>query len=761
MAQATEHLLRLLDHVEEDRGRLNVDRLLLHAVDDALAIVREARLQALGLLAQALDILIVDLRRRDDRHGVLEYAGDLLLNGVEAEGQFAGSRREVVAHVFAAGVVDAFEAVEHLLHAAVGEEVPGVLLHGEDGVNLAQADDFAATGALELFAGGLNLVGGLTERAVFFLEKTFGYLQEAVDGKLQLIAYAVADVHTQELPALATVLRAAELLEEEVALVGSLRVLKLQVAAHKEVDSHHNGNAHGGERAEVERVGHEITHDEGGACCDEPSTDDAQHTGDAEHGALTTPSAVGERRTHGDHEGDVGGGEGELHAGAESNEQTGEDKVDGCANLVESGAFREHSAVGIEAGVDPAAHGFGDETCDGGCRLLGAAHKDAGHGARAEHLVAFILAGEVNGCFHHVLRLFREHKCQDHHKTGQDEVECGRVGALHEGGHHVAGGVARAVEGVVAVSVETREGYADKVNEVIAGKSHGEGKGAEEHDKLEYRHAQSAQRGHNQTEHGKASAEDEPGVVGNVGFEFGRHDGGTFQAVDEEEPDDARHGDAGEDAYFQRAATQTAHTSLGIGGPAVDAIGKGEDHAGYPLHDGAQHEGDGHAQEDAKHNAERLFGVEQIAQGEEASCGVGCAGDDLDEGDGKGAAEQLEDHADGGGGGHAEGVEDVEQDDVGHHDGEEHTHHVVEGKILRRHDAVARDVHHTVAHGGTGKDADGCNEDDGAIARHLGADGGVEEIYGVVAHTDDEVEHGKDDEEYDNSEKQGIHIVTA
>ena len=38
---------------------------------------------------------------------------------------------------------------------------------------------------------------------------------------------------------------------------------------------------------------HQGTGDEGYAGCDEPTTDDAQHTSDTEHGTLTTPCTVG------------------------------------------------------------------------------------------------------------------------------------------------------------------------------------------------------------------------------------------------------------------------------------------------------------------------------------------------------------------------------------------------------------------------------------------------------------------------------------
>ena len=121
---------------------------------------------------------------------------------------------------------------------------------------------------------------------------------------------------------------------------------------------------------------------------------------------------------------------------------------------------------------------------------------------------------------------------------------------------------------------------------------------------------------------------------------------------------------------------------------------------------------------------------------------------DVQQGDGEGAAEELEDHADCSGGRHAERVEDVEKDDISHHHGEEDAHHVVEREILRHHDAVARHIHHAVAESGAGKDADGCHEDYGAETCHLCADGGIEEVDCIVAHAHDKVEEGEDDKEH-------------
>ena len=71
--------------------------------------------------------------------------------------------------------------------------------------------------------------------------------------------------------------------------------------------------------------------------------------------------------------------------------------------------------------------------------------------------------------------------------------------------------------------------------------------------------------------------------------------------------------------------------------------------------------------------------------------------------------------------------------------------------MLRLVDAVTRDVHHAVTERRTDKDADARNEDNGFKGCRLGSDGGVEEVYGIVAYAHHKVEYGKDEQEdYDS-----------
>ena len=109
--------------------------------------------------------------------------------------------------------------------------------------------------------------------------------------------------------------------------------------------------------------------DEGAGCeshtgCDKPSTDDTQHTCYAEYGTLTAPSLVGKRRTHGYHEGYVGGRERQLEVGTDGDEHGSQYQVDGCANHVEGCAFLQLYIVLVEAAVDPQLQRLGHEAVE-------------------------------------------------------------------------------------------------------------------------------------------------------------------------------------------------------------------------------------------------------------------------------------------------------------------------------------------------------------------------------------------------------------
>ena len=209
------------------------------------------------------------------------------------------------------------------------------------------------------------------------------------------------------------------------------------------------------------------------------------------------------------------------------------------------------------------------------------------------------------------------------------------------------------------------------------------------------------------------------------------HEAEVLQALEEHEVDDGRERCAAEDAGLPAQAFGDAET---------------EEQAGQELHDGTEHEGDGDAEEDAQDDFERLRGVHVVAQSEREA-----VGGHLQQHEGERGTEELKHHRYGSGRRHPEGVEGIEQDDVGDHHGEIDEHHVVETEILRTENAVAGNVHHAVAQHAAEEHAHRGDDHQGAEPGRPRTYRGVEEIDGIVAHADKEVERGEQKEEYDHS----------
>ena len=175
--------------------------------------------------------------------------------------------------------------------------------------------------------------------------------------------------------------------------------------------------------------------------------------------------------------------------------------------------------------------------------------------------------------------------------------------------------------------------------------------------------------------------------------------------------------------------------------------------ARHPLYERTKHEGHGHTQEDGQYHLQRLVRIHIVAKG----CG-GRRVLHLEHGQGEGSTEEFKHHRNGGRSRHAERIEHIEQHNVGHHDRHKDAHDFLEVEHLRSEDAMARNVHHAVAHHGTAEHAQRSHHHNGAKARHLGTDGRVQEIYSIIAHADPKVEGSQHKQEYNHSQINPFHI---
>ena len=304
-------------------------------------------------------------------------------------------------------------------------------------------------------------------------------------------------------------------------------------------------------------------------------------------------------------------------------------------------------------------------------------HDDAGGKRGTELLLAAAGGrGEADRGADDAVGLLGEPEREHHHEAGGKQ-EIGRralvvAQALHREGRRI-GALDR---GPDLIGGERGERHADEVHEVVARESEGERERAGENDDREDVDAQ--RHDERLEEHGQdgEAAEQEFGRVGaDPGDPLGLHDGRALGALDHEEVEDGRERDAAVDAAEELV---------------VALVVEGEDQTQQILHEEARKEGHDDGYENRHDHGERLGGVEvepQIRNGRAAR-------PDLVAGERGGAAEEFEHDRDGRGGGKAEGVEGVEQEDVADHHGREDDDHFLEGEVLGHENACAGDLHH-------------------------------------------------------------------
>ena len=173
-----------------------------------------------------------------------------------------------------------------------------------------------------------------------------------------------------------------------------------------------------------------------------------------------------------------------MQCGADNNQQTGQHQIDRCTHLVEGGTFIQLCPFVRETAVNPTRHPGGDES---GNKLGGveyAANRTTGNFGGRENFFAFVLTREVNGCFHHFLRLLGRTDGQSHDGTGtnQEPLLAGQAAfAGQDADTVVLRSLTVSIGGEIKEGLQSGQGRTDEVHQVVAGKSHGQGKGAEEY----------------------------------------------------------------------------------------------------------------------------------------------------------------------------------------------------------------------------------------------------------------------------------------
>ena len=469
---------------------------------------------------------------------------------------------------------------------------------------------------------------------------------------------------------------------------------------------------------------------------DEPAGDDGHDARNAVYGAFAAPCAVGERRTHGHHEADVSRREGQFERRGDGDQHgRGREVYRGADHVVRRAAVFD--VLVFEAARNGGPHARRDDPFDAGVDVECRADDRAREDRRTVLLGAFVTLrrerqlgfGDVHGLFRGPEREYHDGAC------GQQDQEVGRNVVVQHAHQHL--GIA-AVPGD-RVGVESGDGYADEVHQVVAREGQRQGEGARKDGDAQDVDLEPLYEEEQQRADDPADQERQQQVIVHHRDEIVSRQNG-FKPFEDGEVDDRRQ--RGAAPHRPEAAERKR-------------VAEREDRARDVHDEGSAGEGDDHRQEDRRDDAHGAGGVDELSQRADAE--VGGVRDFVDR-HGDGRSEQAEDQRYGGRGRQSPRIVEVQQDDVGEHHAQIEHHHFVEGEESGIEHAAAGDLHHAARRYYADDDADRGDEQDGAHGCGFGADGGVEEIDCVVGDADKKTGYGENAQNAYNDSVDFTHV---
>lgn len=296
----------------------------------------------------------------------------------------------------------------------------------------------------------------------------------------------------------------------------------------------------------------------------------------------------------------------------------------------------------------------------------------------------------------------------------------GRTSAVR---HHAPG----VLEGVQAAHEN-----ADEVDQVIARKRQGQGKGSRQDGQAQdIGHEQVLKQEHEQGEACEGDQDRQPQILVNVGNHAAVQQGGFLQSLEYRKVGDGRHGNAAPEAAEPFEA---------------GLVFECERQAGNPHDDGTHREGDGYGEKNAGDDFKRLVRVDEVPH-RFRHMELG----NFEKGRGHGSAENAEYQGNRGGGGQAECIEGVQKNHLADHHPQEQQHHFMVAEHVGMEDAVTGHFHHAPGKTRAHQDADGGHGKNRPDGGGLGTDGGVEEVDGVIRDAIDQVKRRQKQQGYDNN----------
>ncbi len=264
--------------------------------------------------------------------------------------------------------------------------------------------------------------------------------------------------------------------------------------------------------------------------------------------------------------------------------------------------------------------------------------------------------------------------------------------------------IARTVGYVVLVGVKSGQRHTDKVHKVVAGKGHGQRKRTQHDYKAEHVDTKCMHQLHNHRRCHKRTEHQHAGICAYPTAHILAYERRVAQSLYENEVGKER----------KRHSSKQSH-----GVAQTFLVVKREDNARHPLHHQSGYEGYGHAYEYGNDYAQSLVAVEQVRETERRVAGH------LEHGHHNRCTQQFEHERHRGRSGHAQRVEHIEHNHVGHHYGQEYHHYLVKREVGWMHNAMSGHIHHARAHHRTYQYAERSHYQHRAELGYFGANGRV------------------------------------
>ena len=257
---------------------------------------------------------------------------------------------------------------------------------------------------------------------------------------------------------------------------------KAHVAPHNESEGEYGQNQRSNELAVEQKRGKKRRGGEGNDRGEQPTSDDVDDAGHSVHGGLLAPGAVCKGRSHTHHKHHKRGAERKPKARGVGNQGRRQQEVDAAPHVVKGGlGTRIARVLGLgEARVGPRtdarARKAREYARNGQSRRSDAAADRIG----LEFLGAFALTSQVDFGFAHLSRFGVGPQRHNHDSSGDQQNTEGRGDLFSHAIHHQEVRI-HSARRVDLVRLEGGQGRPNKVDQIVAGKGHGQRKRSKEH----------------------------------------------------------------------------------------------------------------------------------------------------------------------------------------------------------------------------------------------------------------------------------------